>query len=78
MNRDVELASDLLLQFSGILRYQLYECNQERVRLGKEIQYLKDIAEVEHIRWGNELEVCFTEPLKTQRKLFVHYYSLLL
>lgn len=75
MNRDVELASDLLLQFSGILRYQLYECNQEQVSLGKEIQYLKDIAEVEHIRWGNELEVCFTEliedPTKTIRPLLL-------
>jgi sensor histidine kinase YesM len=57
MQSDVELASNLLIQFSDILRYQLYECNKEYVALHLEIKYLKDLVAVEKTRWGNELEV---------------------
>lgn len=57
MQSDVKLASDLLIQFSDILRYQLYECNKEYVPLHLEIKYLKDLVAVEKTRWGNELEV---------------------
>lgn len=57
MQSNVKLASDLLIQFSDILRYQLYECNKEYVPLYLEIKYLKDLVAVEKTRWGNELEV---------------------
>ncbi|TPG42248.1 sensor histidine kinase [Flavobacterium pectinovorum] len=57
MQSNVELASVLLVQFSDILRYQLYECNKEYVPLYLEIKYLKDLIAVEETRWGNELEV---------------------
>ncbi|MCV9930990.1 histidine kinase [Flavobacterium sp. LS1R47] len=57
MQSNVKLASDLLIQFSDILRYQLYECNKEYVSLYLEIKYLKDLVSVEKTRWGDELEV---------------------
>jgi len=57
MQSNVQLASILLVQFSDILRYQLYECNKEYVPLHLEIKYLKDLIAVEKTRWGNELEV---------------------
>ncbi|OXB02090.1 histidine kinase [Flavobacterium oncorhynchi] len=57
MQSNVKLASVLLVQFSDILRYQLYECNKEYVPLHLEIKYLKDLIAVEETRWGNELEV---------------------
>jgi sensor histidine kinase YesM len=57
MQSNVELASVLLVQFSDILRYQLYECNKEYVPLHLEIKYVKDLIAVEETRWGNELEV---------------------
>ncbi|PWJ99181.1 GHKL domain-containing protein [Flavobacterium araucananum] len=57
MQSDVKLASVLLVQFSDILRYQLYECNKEYVPLHLEVKYLKDLIAVEKTRWGNELEV---------------------
>lgn len=57
MQSDVKLASVLLVQFSDILRYQLYECNKEYVPLHLEIKYLKDLIAVEETRWGNELKV---------------------
>lgn len=57
MQSDVKLASVLLVRFSDILRYQLYECNKEYVLLYMEIKYLKDLIAVEETRWGNELDV---------------------
>lgn len=57
MQKNIELASTLLLKFSDILRYQLYECNHKMVLLNREIQYLQDFVDIEQIRWGNELEV---------------------
>ncbi|MBL3657209.1 sensor histidine kinase [Fulvivirga sediminis] len=57
LKKDVALADELLLKYSDVLRYQLYECNLEKVPLGKEINYLKDVVEVEKKRWSHELEV---------------------
>ncbi|NQX38022.1 GHKL domain-containing protein [Pedobacter steynii] len=57
MKKDVDLASVLLVRFSDILRYQIYECNMETVSLEKDVKYLKDLVSVEKIRWGEELEV---------------------
>lgn len=57
MKKDVDLASTLLVKFSDILRYQLYECNRETIALEKEVTYLKNLVSVEKIRWGDELQV---------------------
>lgn len=69
MKKNVQMADDLLLRYSNVLRYQLYECNRETVSLEKEVDYLKDVVEVEKIRWGNELKVdctCNTVNGKTE------------
>lgn len=57
MRKNIELADELLLRFSDILRYQLYECNNEVVLLESELKYIKDIVEIEKMRWGDELDV---------------------
>ncbi len=57
MKKNVDMADELLLRYSDILRYQLYECNKSVVLLEKEVEFLKDAVEVEKIRWGQELEV---------------------
>lgn len=67
MKTNTELASFLLLKFSDILRYQLYDCNQSLVLLTKEIQYLQDLVEVEKLRWGNELDVRATWEISNKK-----------
>ncbi|MDR1203683.1 MAG: histidine kinase [Tannerellaceae bacterium] len=57
MKKNVDMADGLLMRYSDVLRYQLYECNRETVSLEKEIDYLKDVVDVEKMRWGNELKV---------------------
>ncbi len=57
MKKDVDKAGNLLVRYSDVLRYQLYEANRETVSLGKEVDYLKDVVDVEKMRWGDELKV---------------------
>jgi LytS/YehU family sensor histidine kinase len=70
MQTNVELASTVLLNFSDILRYQLYECNQKEVFLYQEIQYLQRLVAIEQIRWQDELEVqCLWETENKQLQI---------
>ncbi len=57
MKKDADRAGDLLVRYSDVLRYQLYEANRETVSLSKEVDYLKDVVDVEKMRWGTELKV---------------------
>lgn len=70
MQTDVELASDLLIKYSEILRYQLYNDDKQYVTLEQDVQFLKDFIEVEKIRWGDKLSVnCSWEMDSPQQKI---------
>ena len=43
--------------FSNMLRYQLYECNQDRVNLKKELGYLSDYIDIQRLRFDDQLQV---------------------
>lgn len=57
MQADIELASSLLIKYSEILRYQLYNGDKESVTLEQDIQFLKDFIAIEEIRWEDKLTV---------------------
>lgn len=57
MQTNVDLASVLLLQYSDMLRFQLYKGKCDKVRLEEEIQFLKNFAEIEKLRWGERIHV---------------------
>jgi two-component system LytT family sensor kinase len=50
-------ASDALLKFSGLLRYQLYECRENKVDVARELLFLHDYIGLEKIRNNDNLEV---------------------
>ena len=54
-NPDVAAAS--LAKFSELLRYQLYECNDERIPLSQEINYLENFIGLERLRQNSNLQV---------------------
>lgn len=54
-NPDVAAAS--LAKFSELLRYQLYECTDERISLSQEINYLENFVGLERLRQNNNQQV---------------------
>jgi len=51
-------ARTMLIRFSEMLRYQLYECNTERVVIDKEISYIRNYISLQQARKGDNLVVC--------------------
>ncbi len=50
-------ARNILLQFSELLRYQLYDCGAEKVSLHKEIDYIKNYVAFQRLRKNEHLQV---------------------
>ena len=74
MQTDVDLASDLLIKYSEILRYQLYNGDKQKVTLEQDIQFLKDFIAVEEIRWGDKLVVTSSWKIE-QPQRYRHCFS---
>lgn len=43
-------APDVVIMLSDLMRYMIYECNEEKVPLSKEIEFIKNYIEIEKIR----------------------------
>jgi sensor histidine kinase YesM len=52
IKKDPDLASHTLVKFADMLRYQLYECNADRIPIEKEIVYLDNYISLEKLRRG--------------------------
>jgi hypothetical protein len=57
IHKNPDMASDSLAKFSDLLRYQLYECNDEQILLSKEITCLENSVELEKLRQNDNVEV---------------------
>ncbi|HTL08536.1 MAG TPA: histidine kinase [Chitinophagaceae bacterium] len=55
-----EAAPVVVTHLSGLLRYMLYECNQQEVPLNNEMAALKKYVELEKLRYGNRLDISFS------------------
>jgi two-component system, LytTR family, sensor kinase len=54
-------ARKTLLQFSDLLRYQLYDCNAATIEIEKDLAYLKDFVKLQEIRTNNNFEIIVEE-----------------
>jgi two-component system LytT family sensor kinase len=65
IDKSNQVARNTLLQFSELLRYQLYDCSAEKVDLTKEIAYIKNYIAFQQLRKEDnlivELEIEHTE-----------------
>ncbi|MEY3422171.1 MAG: hypothetical protein RIR48_2474 [Bacteroidota bacterium] len=50
-----DLAPEIVLKLSEMMRYMLYECNEKEVPLSKEINYMQNYLELEKLRHGNKM-----------------------
>ncbi len=58
IDKSNQVARNILLQFSELLRYQLYDCAAEKVSLEKEIEYVKNYVAFQRLRKDEKLVVC--------------------
>jgi LytS/YehU family sensor histidine kinase len=50
IDKSNQVARNILLQFSELLRYQLYDCSAEKVILDKEVEYLRNFVAFHRLR----------------------------
>jgi len=50
-------APEVVLRLSEMMRYMLYECNEKRVSLEKEVNYMKNYLELEKTRHGQKVDI---------------------
>ncbi|GAB4010774.1 sensor histidine kinase [Spirosoma sp. KCTC 42546] len=59
IHKNPDMASASLAKFSELLRYQLYECNDQQIPLGKEIAYVENFFELEKLRQSSNVVITF-------------------
>lgn len=52
-------APEIVIKLSEMMRYMLYECNERRVLLRKEVNYLTNYIELEKLRQGQNVNIKF-------------------
>jgi sensor histidine kinase YesM len=52
-------APEIVLKLAEIMRYMLYECNERRVHLSKEIHYLYNYLDLERLRQPKDADIRF-------------------
>ncbi|MFD2561200.1 sensor histidine kinase [Aquimarina rubra] len=57
IHKNPDMASESLANFSDLLRYQLYECNESKIPLEKEINFLKNFIDLGKLRLDNTVKV---------------------
>jgi two-component system LytT family sensor kinase len=57
IDKNNQTARNILLEFSELLRYQLYDCGVDKVNLGKEIGYIKNYVAFQRLRKDQKLIV---------------------
>ena len=52
-------APEIVIKLSEMMRYMLYECNERRVSLQKEVNYIKNYLDLERLRQGKNVNISF-------------------
>jgi two-component system, LytTR family, sensor kinase len=59
IDKSNQVARNILLKFSELLRYQLYDCGAEKVKLGDEMTYINNYIAFQRVRKDEKLTVSF-------------------
>src|SRR5207344_2307781 len=53
-----DLLEPSLLKFSSLMRYMLYDADEEKVALDKETEYLQSYIDLQQQRFGKNVQLC--------------------
>ena len=76
--KNSEKSSEVVLKLSDIMRYVLYEANEDEVDLKKEISFSRNYIELQRLRYSEQYKINFTvegelEELKIAPLLFIDF-----
>ncbi len=57
IDKSNQTARNILLKFSDILRYQLYDCSEDKISMEKEVEYIRNYISFQQIRKDENLQV---------------------
>lgn len=57
--KNSDKASEVVLKLSDIMRYVLYQANEEKVELNKELDFIRNYVELQKIRYHNRYDIRF-------------------
>lgn len=57
IRKDPDKAAETLIKLSDLLRFQLYDCSEEKIPVEKEIEYLRNFVELEKVRRGARIKI---------------------
>lgn len=60
---------EILFNFSEMMRYQLYACNDDTVPIAKELDYLEHYVDIERIRRDQRYSISFNNQVETDFKI---------
>jgi len=52
-----DLAPQVVLRLSDMMRYMLYECNESKVSIGQEMRYINNYLELERLRYASPSQI---------------------
>lgn len=61
-------APEIVIKLSEMMRYMLYECNEKKVLLSKEVHYIRNYLDLERLRQGKNVEITFEVTGKVQNQ----------
>ncbi len=77
IHKNPDMASASLAKFSELLRYQLYECNDERIALTSEIAYLENFIGLEKLRQNSDLQLTLEFDRRDNARLAIAPFMLM-
>lgn len=73
IHKNTEMASESLVKFSNLLRYQLYECNADVIPLKNELAYVQSFIELESLRQNTDFQLTENYPNTTNNLMIAPF-----
>jgi len=71
-----EKTPELIIRLSDIMRFLMYECNEEKIPIEKEIEFIRNYIEIERIRYDADIQFTVegsTEGVMIEPFLFISF-----
>lgn len=67
IEKDKDKARQLVLKLSDMMRYSIYEGQQEKVTIKEELTYLKNYLELHRMRYHKQIDIRFEEAIENEK-----------